>query len=81
MLYVLFLCQICVCEFGPGLKFDMLFALSGCATEALIFLLTLLITFPNSLDPDQAPQDVGPDLDPNSFNTLMVYSRKNFLQN
>ena len=25
----------------------------------------LLITFTNSLDPDQARQDVGPDLDPN----------------
>ena len=24
----------------------------------------LLITFANSLDPDQAPQNVGPDLDP-----------------
>ena len=25
----------------------------------------LLTTFANSLDPDQARQDVGPDLDPN----------------
>ena len=25
----------------------------------------LLITFANSLDPDQARQNVGPDLDPN----------------
>ena len=25
----------------------------------------LLITFANSLDPDQAQQNVGPDLDPN----------------
>ena len=25
----------------------------------------LLITFANSLDPDQAPQNVRPDLDPN----------------
>ena len=30
-----------------------------------------LITFANSLDPDQARQNVGPDLDPN-FLTLMV---------
>ena len=26
---------------------------------------SLLITFANSLDPDQARQNVGPDLDPN----------------
>ena len=25
----------------------------------------LLMTFANSLDPDQDPQNVGPDLDPN----------------
>ena len=31
--------------------------------------LSLLITFANSLDPDQARQNVGPDLDPN-FLTL-----------
>ena len=29
----------------------------------------LLITFANSLDPDQAPQNVGPDLDPNCYDT------------
>ena len=27
----------------------------------------LLITFANSLDPDKARQNVGPDLDPNSL--------------
>ena len=27
----------------------------------------LLIIFANGLDPDQAPQHVGPDLDPNCF--------------
>ena len=27
----------------------------------------LLIIFANSLDPDQDPQNVGPDLDPNCF--------------
>ena len=32
----------------------------------------LLITFANSLDPDQAQQNVGPDLDPNCFDTLIV---------
>ena len=31
----------------------------------------LLITFANSLDPDQARQNVGPDLDPN-FDTRLV---------
>ena len=35
----------------------------------------LLITFANSLDPDQARQNVGPDLDPN-FDTLKVFFKK-----
>ena len=35
-----------------------------------------LITFANSMDPDQARQNVGPDLDPNCL-TLMVF-RKDF---
>ena len=40
--------------------------------HALIFLVSgdfcrLLIIFPNSLDPDQDRQNVGPDLDPNCF--------------
>ena len=35
----------------------------------------LLITFANSLDPDQARQNVGPDLDPN-YLTLWWYSWK-----
>ena len=34
--------------------------------------LCLLITFANSLDPDQDGQNVGPDLDPN-FLTLKWY--------
>ena len=38
----------------------------------------LLITFANSLDPDQARQNVGPDLDPNCL-TLMVF-RKEFFE-
>ena len=33
----------------------------------------LLITVVNSLDPDQARQNVGPDLDPNVL-TLRLYS-------
>ena len=39
----------------------------------------LLITFANSLDPDEARQNVGPDLDPNCL-TLWRYSRKIFLK-
>ena len=39
----------------------------------------LLINFANSLDPDQAWQKVGPDLDPNCF-TLWWYSWKIFLK-
>ena len=38
----------------------------------------LLISFVNSLDPDQARQNVGPDLDPNSFDTLMVFLKDFF---
>ena len=34
-------------------------------THASVGFLCLLITFANSLDPDQARQNVGPDLDPN----------------
>ena len=37
----------------------------------------LLITFANSLDPDQARHNVGPDLDPNCL-TFRWYSKKNF---
>ena len=40
----------------------------------------LLITFANSLDLDQARQNVGPDLDPNCL-TLWWYSRKIFFKN
>ena len=39
----------------------------------------LLITFANSLDPDKARQNVGPDLDPNCL-TLWWYSRKIFFE-
>ena len=38
----------------------------------------LLIIFANSLDPDQAQQNIGPDLDPNSL-TLWWYSWETFL--
>ena len=37
----------------------------------------LLITFANSLDPDQARQNVRPDLDPNCL-TLMVFLKEFF---
>ena len=37
----------------------------------------LLITFANSLDPNQAQQFVGPDLDPNCL-TLMVFLKDIF---
>ena len=39
----------------------------------------LLITFVNSLDPDQAEQNVGPDLGPNCL-TLWWYSWKLFMK-
>ena len=35
----------------------------------------LLITFANSLDPDQARQIVGPDLDPNCL-SLMAFQKE-----
>ena len=37
----------------------------------------MLITFANSLDPDQARHFVGPDLDPNCL-TLMVFQKEYF---
>ena len=37
-----------------------------------------LITFANTLDPDQARQNVGPDLNPNLFDILMVFLKENF---
>ena len=37
---------------------------------------SLLITFANSLDPDQARQNVGPYLDQKKFDTLMVFLKE-----
>ena len=37
----------------------------------------LLISFANSLDPDQDRQNVGPDLDPNGL-TLIVFLKEFF---
>ena len=38
----------------------------------------LLITFANSLDLDQDRRNVGPDLDPNLFDTLIVFLKEAF---
>ena len=38
----------------------------------------LLITLANSLDPDQDGQNVGPDLDPKLFDTLIVFLNEYF---
>ena len=48
-----------------------------CYSSSTLFLLfcRLLINFANSLDPDQARQKVGPDLDPNGL-TLMVFLKE-----
>ena len=52
------------------------------STSCFVFLtlcrLCLLIIFENSLDPDQARQNVGPDLDPNCFDTWMVLKNPAF---
>ena len=37
-----------------------------------------LITFANSLDPDQDLQNVSPDLDPSLFDTLIVFLKDFF---
>ena len=39
---------------------------------------TTSITFANSLDPDQGRQNVGPDLDPNSSDALIVFLKEFF---
>ena len=38
----------------------------------------LQITFVNSLDPDQDRNYVGPDLDPNWFDTITVFLKEHF---
>ena len=38
----------------------------------------LLITFVNNLGPDQDQENVGPDLDPNHFDILMVFLKESF---
>ena len=39
----------------------------------LYLLVSSLITFANTLNPDQPQQRVGPDLGPRHYNTLMVF--------
>ena len=46
-------------------------------TKHYLCLCHLLIIFANSLDSDQARQNVGPDLDPNCL-TLMVFLKEFF---
>ena len=41
---------------------------------------SLLITIANSLDPDQAQHNVGPDLDPNSLTLWSNPRKKSFLK-
>ena len=43
------------------------------------FVLCLLITYANSLDPDQDIHNVGPGLDPNHF-TLIMFLKEFFLK-
>ena len=38
----------------------------------------LLITFANSLDPDQDRQNVGPDLDPKPFDNQIMFLKEFF---
>ena len=40
----------------------------------IVYLCRLLITFANSLAPDQAWQNVGPDLELTVFDTLKVFT-------
>ena len=40
----------------------------------------LLITFANSVDPDQDQQNVGPDLDPNCLTLMVIKILKEFLK-
>ena len=42
-------------------------------TKTLLKCHILLMIFANSLDPDQASQDTGPDLDPNCLKLLRYY--------
>ena len=52
----------CVSWLGVGIA---CYRVSYCSTLASCYFCRLLITFANSLDPDQDRHNVGPDLDPN----------------
>ena len=40
-----------------------------------------MMTFANSLDPDQTQQNVGPDLDPNCWHSASIPERFFFFEN
>ena len=46
---------------------------SYCLQLTFTYKCHLLITFANSLDPDQTQLIIGPDLDPNCFDNLIVF--------
>ena len=50
----------------------------GLATKTLYLQVSSADNFANSLDPDQARQNVGPDLDPNSLILLLVFLKEFF---
>ena len=58
-------------------KIMLIFPLASCVYNTLSTECRQLITIANSLDPDQARQNVGPDLGPNCW-TLWWYSWNNF---
>ena len=49
-------------------------SMEPCVDEGSVVTYPLLISFANSLDPDQVMQLVGPDLDPKLFDTQIVIS-------
>ena len=57
-------------KFLPGSSIKKLFCIYFNSLPASGDFCHLLITFANSLDPDQARQNVGPDLDPNCLTPL-----------
>ena len=63
---------------SPSSKLFLFYSVRGdtlCTSSLTLSLLAavpLLITFANSLDPDQGQQNVGPDLDPNSLTVILT---------
>ena len=70
----MYFCQICHYFF---IAVILLIITSG-NWSLFVYKCRLLITFANSLDPDQVRQNVGPDLDPNCSDTLMVFQKEYF---